>query len=162
MSMLFISRSIGTLQLPNRLVRSATAERMADDNGRPRPELQALYQRLVRGGVGLIITGHMYVHPSGRAHREMTGIYADALVPALAELAHAAHAALPLFWRARRGADQSRRDAVQPRLCAWHYGTVYDGIRAAQAASTRNDRARDSDDHRCLCPGSAPCPRSWL
>lgn len=93
MSMLFTSRSIGTLQLPNRLVRSATAERMADDNGRPRPELQALYQRLVRGGVGLIITGHMYVHPSGRAHREMTGIYADELVPALAELAQATHAA---------------------------------------------------------------------
>jgi 2,4-dienoyl-CoA reductase-like NADH-dependent reductase (Old Yellow Enzyme family) len=41
--------------------------------------------------VGLIITGHMYVHPSGKAHPEMTGIHSDELIPSLAELAHAVH-----------------------------------------------------------------------
>jgi 2,4-dienoyl-CoA reductase-like NADH-dependent reductase (Old Yellow Enzyme family) len=39
----------------------------------------------------LIITGHLYVHPSGKAHPEMTGIYADGLVPGLAELTEAVH-----------------------------------------------------------------------
>jgi hypothetical protein len=63
MDMLFTPGRIGTLTLPNRLVRSATAERMADADGRPRPQLSALYEELARGGVGLIITGHMYVHP---------------------------------------------------------------------------------------------------
>ena len=92
MSILFSSGKIGRLELPNRLVRSATAERMADDNGRPRPQLKKLYEELARGGVGLIITGHMYVHPSGKAHEEMTGIYSDDLVPDLAELAQAVHA----------------------------------------------------------------------
>jgi 2,4-dienoyl-CoA reductase-like NADH-dependent reductase (Old Yellow Enzyme family) len=52
-----------------------------------------MYETLARGGVGLIITGHMYVHPSGRAHREMTGIYCDELIPALAELTQAVHRA---------------------------------------------------------------------
>ncbi len=89
--MLFTAGHIGTLTLPNRLVRSATAERMADVDGRPRPRLKALYQQLARGGVGLIITGHMYVHPSGKAHPEMTGIYSDELIPSLAELADAVH-----------------------------------------------------------------------
>jgi 2,4-dienoyl-CoA reductase-like NADH-dependent reductase (Old Yellow Enzyme family) len=89
--MLFTPGNIGTLALPNRLIRSATAERLADADGRPRPQLKALYQGLARGGVGLIITGHMYVHPSGKAHPEMTGIHSDELVPSLAELAGAVH-----------------------------------------------------------------------
>lgn len=91
MDTLFSPTNIGSLALPNRLVRSATAERMADASGRPRPQLKQLYQELARGGVGLIITGHMYVHPSGRAHPEMTGIYSDELIPSLAELANAVH-----------------------------------------------------------------------
>lgn len=91
MSLLFTPGRIGNLELPNRLVRSATAEHMADSDGRPQPELKRLYQELAAGGVGLIITGHMYIHPSGRAHTEMTGIYSDELTPSLAELADAVH-----------------------------------------------------------------------
>jgi 2,4-dienoyl-CoA reductase-like NADH-dependent reductase (Old Yellow Enzyme family) len=90
-STLFTPGRIGALALPNRLVRSATAERMADADGRPKPRLAQIYQELARGGVGLIITGHMYVHPSGKAHPEMTGIHSDELIPSLAELADAAH-----------------------------------------------------------------------
>ncbi len=36
MSWLFTPGAIGALTLPNRLVRSATAERLADAQGRPR------------------------------------------------------------------------------------------------------------------------------
>ncbi len=91
MSNLFTPAQIGTLSLPNRLVRSATAERMSDAEGRPLPQLTAMYRELVQGGVGLIITGHMYVHPSGKAHPEMIGVYSDDLIPGLAELAEAVH-----------------------------------------------------------------------
>jgi 2,4-dienoyl-CoA reductase-like NADH-dependent reductase (Old Yellow Enzyme family) len=90
-TMLFTPAKVGTLALPNRLVRSATAECMADADGRPRPRLKEFYRELASGGVGLIITGHMYVHPSGKAHRGMTGVYADELIPDLAELADAIH-----------------------------------------------------------------------
>jgi 2,4-dienoyl-CoA reductase-like NADH-dependent reductase (Old Yellow Enzyme family) len=89
--MLFTPGKIGSLTLPNRLVRSATAERMADGDGRPRPALERMYRDLAQGGVGLIITGHMYVHPSGKAHPEMAGIYSDELIPGLASLAGAVH-----------------------------------------------------------------------
>jgi len=91
MNKLFTSADIGPLTLPNRLVRSATAERMADADGGPRPQLEQLYRELAQGGVGLIITGHMYVHPAGKAHPEMTGIYSDDLTARLAGLADAIH-----------------------------------------------------------------------
>jgi 2,4-dienoyl-CoA reductase-like NADH-dependent reductase (Old Yellow Enzyme family) len=91
MGLLFTPYHIGSLKTSNRLVRSATAERMADPLGRPLPPLTELYEELVRGGVGLIITGHMYVDPSGKAHDEMTGIYSDDLIPDLAKLAQAVH-----------------------------------------------------------------------
>ncbi|MFW6135322.1 MAG: NADH:flavin oxidoreductase [Chloroflexota bacterium] len=89
--MLFETGTIGSLALPNRLIRSATAERMAHPDGRPRPPMMALYRELTLGGVGLIITGHMYVHASGKAHPEMTGIHDDQLIPHLAELTAAVH-----------------------------------------------------------------------
>ena len=91
MSILFSPFKLGSLDLPNRLVRSATAERMSDVDGRPLPPLKDLYAELARGGVGLIITGHMYVHPSGKAHEEMTGVYSDDLLPDLADLVDAVH-----------------------------------------------------------------------
>ena len=92
MSLIFTPAKIGTLKLPNRLIRSATAECMADENGRPRPELAEMYHTLTAGGIGLIITGHMYVHPSGKCHPEMTGIYSDRLIPELKKLTQGVHA----------------------------------------------------------------------
>ncbi len=91
MSILYTPAKIGNLELQNRLVRSATAECMADDDGNPKPELESLYRQLAKGGVGLIITGHMYVHPSGQAHKGMTGIFNDDQIPGLRKLADAIH-----------------------------------------------------------------------
>ena len=91
MSLLFAPGTLGTLTLPNRLVRSATAERLASPDGHPKPRLKALYQELARGGVGLVVTGHMYVHSAGRCRSEMTGIHSDELIPSLRELTEAVH-----------------------------------------------------------------------
>lgn len=91
-SLLFTPGNIGSLELPNRLVRSATAEWMADDHtGCPLPKQTSLYRRLVRGGVGLIITGHMYVHSSGKAHANMTGIDDDCIIPYMVEVVRVVH-----------------------------------------------------------------------
>jgi 2,4-dienoyl-CoA reductase-like NADH-dependent reductase (Old Yellow Enzyme family) len=92
MTQLFTPHSVGSLTLPNRLVRSATAERMADEAGRPLPKMIALYRQLAEGGVGLVVSGHMYVHPTGKAHPEMTGIDTDELIPYLCALTDAVHA----------------------------------------------------------------------
>lgn len=90
---LFSPTEIGSLQLKNRLVRSATAERLATEPvGRATPALAALYRDLARGGVGLIISGHAYVDPDGKAHPEMLSAHCDQMIPGLRSLADAAHA----------------------------------------------------------------------
>jgi len=89
---LFDKTQLGPMVLRNRLVRSATAEMMADEAGRPLPSLASLYRDLARGGVGLLITGHMYIHPSGKGHPGMMGIYSDECIPGLRKLTEAAHA----------------------------------------------------------------------
>ncbi|MBI9045298.1 MAG: NADH:flavin oxidoreductase [Anaerolineaceae bacterium] len=91
MSSLFNEGKIGSLTLKNRLVRSATAEYLADEAGGATPRLKAVWQALAEGGVGLIISGHMYVHSGGKSSIGMTGIYADELIPGLAELVEAVH-----------------------------------------------------------------------
>lgn len=90
MSKLFESLSIGTLEVRNRFVRSATAEHLADEDGCPLPELKEMYVALAQGGVGLIITGHAYVHPGGRCHAGMSGIYDDSLIDVWSEITSAA------------------------------------------------------------------------
>ena len=64
---LFEPATLGTCQLKNRLIRSATFEGMADSQGRPLPEYRYLYKELASGGVGGIITGFAYVSPEGKA-----------------------------------------------------------------------------------------------
>ncbi len=77
---------IGPLTLPNRFVRSATWEGMCDGSGNPTPRLADLYRDLVRGGLGLIITGYAVVHPKGRQMPGSMGAYSDRQIPALTEL----------------------------------------------------------------------------
>ncbi len=91
MSILFQSQRIGKLEIRNRFVRSATAEKAADEEGRPTEALARIYSDLARGGVGLIITGHAYVRTDGKSHPAMTGIYSDELIPSLRILAQAVH-----------------------------------------------------------------------
>jgi 2,4-dienoyl-CoA reductase-like NADH-dependent reductase (Old Yellow Enzyme family) len=91
MSILFQPESIGTLELPNRLIRSATAEHMSDLEGKPEQPLADLYAELARGGIGLIITGHAFVHEGGRCHTHMSGTHRDDLIPTLEMLTRAVH-----------------------------------------------------------------------
>ena len=93
MSKLYQAASIGTLELPNRFVRSATAEGLADEEGKPLLELNEMYRDLAKGGVGLVITGHAYVHPSGRTSVRMSGMHNDALIADWSEVTRAVHEA---------------------------------------------------------------------
>ena len=89
---LFSPIQIGSLELDNRLVRSVTAERLATEPiGRATPALAALLAGLARGGVGLIISGHAYVSPKGKAHPEMLSAHCDEMIPGLKTLASAVH-----------------------------------------------------------------------
>ncbi|MFQ5867719.1 MAG: NADH:flavin oxidoreductase, partial [bacterium] len=91
MEILFKPIRIDSMVLKNRFVRTATAERMASQDGRLTQGMVNLYTRLARGGVGLIITGHAYIHLLGKADRRMTGIHKDGLIPALKKLVNGVH-----------------------------------------------------------------------
>ncbi|MFB0526138.1 MAG: NADH:flavin oxidoreductase [bacterium] len=91
MDALFEPIKINRMVLKNRFVRTATAERMSPPNGEFTREMVNLYTRLAQGGAGLIITGHAYVHPLGKADRRMTGIHEDGLIPGLKKLVDAVH-----------------------------------------------------------------------
>ncbi|MBK7400289.1 MAG: NADH:flavin oxidoreductase/NADH oxidase family protein [Myxococcales bacterium] len=56
----------GGLSLPNRLAKSAMSEVLGDADGGPTDRLVRLYERLGRGGAGLLITGHVIVAREGR------------------------------------------------------------------------------------------------
>ena len=91
MTSLFDPGRIGRLALKNRLVRSATATGMCAPDGSPTDDVIALYCRLAEGGVGLIITGHCYVAPNGKANPGMKGLWQDDLIPSLRRLTDAVH-----------------------------------------------------------------------
>ena len=91
MSKLFESININGMILSNRFVRSATWAGMATDDGRCTDRLIELMTQLADGGVGLIITGHAYVHRRGQAGPWQLGIYDDILIPGLAQMTEAVH-----------------------------------------------------------------------
>ena len=77
MSCLFESITIGPATVKNRFVRSATGEWMSRKDGKIQDRLIPMYEGLSAGGVGLIITGHMYVHKDWPCHPRQTGIWSD-------------------------------------------------------------------------------------
>ena len=93
MSAFFSPFTINGLTMPNRSVRSAIWEGMATDEGHVTPRLVNTMGLLARNRVGLIITGHAYVHPAGQAGPWQTGAYSDDLLDGLRQMTDAVHAA---------------------------------------------------------------------
>ncbi|MEW5723912.1 MAG: NADH:flavin oxidoreductase, partial [Thermodesulfobacteriota bacterium] len=85
----FEPTEILSLRLPNRFVRSATWEGLADQEGRVTDGLIRMLSALASGGLGLIITGFAFVSAGGRALPHQTGVHRDDLAPDLARLAGA-------------------------------------------------------------------------
>lgn len=113
MTMLFAPKKIGNIKLPNRFVHSATYEGMAKETGEVSDELIKRYKRLAKGGVGLIITGHMFVHSSGKAEKNQTGIHTDEMIPGLKELTNAVHLEDgKIFFQLNHAGRQTTRDLI--------------------------------------------------
>ena len=90
-SILFTPYRIGNLEITNRFVHSATYEGLADKSGKVSEKLINRYEKLGSGEIGLIIPGHMFVHPHGRAQKRQTGISSNEMIPGLTRLAEAVH-----------------------------------------------------------------------
>ncbi len=91
MSILFTPIRIGSVTVPNRFVRSATHDFMADDEGFVTEAHVELYSRLAEGEVGLIITGHAHVQPSGKASPRQMAVFDDRFVEGLTRIPAAVH-----------------------------------------------------------------------
>jgi 2,4-dienoyl-CoA reductase-like NADH-dependent reductase (Old Yellow Enzyme family) len=88
---LFEPFSLCGLTLKNRIVRSATYEKLADPDGFVTGELIDRYASLADGGAGLLITGNTIVHPSGRSVPQAMAIHNDDYIAGLKRLADAVH-----------------------------------------------------------------------
>lgn len=91
LSVLFTPVTVGGATIANRFVRSATHDFLAGEDGTVSPAQVALYRTLAEGEVGLIISGHAFVHPSGKAGPRQIAAHDDRFLPGLASLAEAAH-----------------------------------------------------------------------
>ncbi|MFQ5722333.1 MAG: NADH:flavin oxidoreductase [Candidatus Aminicenantales bacterium] len=112
-SILFSPTKIGGLVIPNRFVRSATHDFMAEDDGSITDRQVDLFKNLAQGEAGLIITGHAYVHPSGKASPFQIGAYKDELVEGLQKLTEAVHRyPSRIFLQLSHAGRQTK-----PRLC---------------------------------------------
>lgn len=91
MSVLFEPYHIGSMELRNRFMRSATTSYWSDERSIVKPEIIRLYRELAKGGVGLIVKGHLHISDRGKAHIGMAGISHDYHVPKLKELTDGVH-----------------------------------------------------------------------
>jgi 2,4-dienoyl-CoA reductase-like NADH-dependent reductase (Old Yellow Enzyme family) len=89
MKTLFSEGKIGPVSIKNRITHSATYESMASDDGSVTQRLIGRVERLARGGVGLIIPGHMFIEPVGRAMTRQTSAHSDEMITGLTRLADA-------------------------------------------------------------------------
>jgi 2,4-dienoyl-CoA reductase-like NADH-dependent reductase (Old Yellow Enzyme family) len=92
MAYLFEATAIGSLDLKNRSVRSATWSGVADKKGYVTERAVEFYGNLAAGGMGLIITGFQYVLPNGIAMIYQMGNYTDDQIEGLSRMAAAIHA----------------------------------------------------------------------
>jgi 2,4-dienoyl-CoA reductase-like NADH-dependent reductase (Old Yellow Enzyme family) len=93
MSKLFETTKIKSLTLPNRFVRSATYEGMANPDGSPSPLLIETMVKLAKGGVGLIITGLASPQKEGRGYPGQLEVHSDDMLPGLLKMTSAVHEA---------------------------------------------------------------------
>jgi 2,4-dienoyl-CoA reductase-like NADH-dependent reductase (Old Yellow Enzyme family) len=91
MADIFIPWQMNELTIPNRIVRSATWEGLAEPDGTPTQETALLTAGLAEGGVGLIITGFAYVSANGKTLAGQTGVHIDAMVGPLTRISDAVH-----------------------------------------------------------------------
>ena len=91
MRRLFEKCEIHEKDFQNRFVRSATFEGLADDEGYPTPGLTDLIKSLVRGGVGLVITGHTFVQKVGRATPFQLSLDRDECISPLKKMTDSVH-----------------------------------------------------------------------
>ncbi len=88
----FDSFTIAGVEMRNRFMRSATWDASATDDGLVTDNSVRIFERLAKGGLGLIMTGYAYVSDVGKAAIGQYGIAEDRHIAGLRRLVEVAHA----------------------------------------------------------------------
>ncbi len=90
--MLFEKTTISGFSINNRIIRSATHDGAADENGAPSNELIRKYELMAKNDVGCIITGYAGVSKNGCSpYPRMLKIFDDGVIDKYKELTDAVH-----------------------------------------------------------------------
>ncbi|MBS0555247.1 MAG: NADH:flavin oxidoreductase, partial [Proteobacteria bacterium] len=90
-ALLFAPIRIGSLELPARLFKTATAETRASADGFVTDELVEFYRLIAMGGTPLIITGNIYVSQQGKSAPRQVGADDDDKIVGLARIPEVVH-----------------------------------------------------------------------
>lgn len=82
---------IGPLELPGRVFKSATTETLVEEDGTISDGYLRFYEPIAWAGTPMIITGNMWVGPSGKATSRSPGIEHDGRIPGLRRLTEMVH-----------------------------------------------------------------------
>ena len=127
------------MKLKNRFVRSATHEAMAELDGTVKDQLLDYMAELVRGEVGLVITGHAHVTREGQAGARQMGVYSDAMIDGLKRVSSVVHenggiVAIQLAHAGNRGKGKNEFPALGPS------DLIIEGTKIASAMTVEDIR----------------------
>ncbi|KKN19716.1 hypothetical protein LCGC14_0942930 [marine sediment metagenome] len=88
---LFTPQKIGNVEIPNRIVRSATFEHRAEKYGYVGQQILDFYDELARGGTGLITTGFVGIDPGATGSPYQLRLDNDTYVPGHTKLVNLIH-----------------------------------------------------------------------
>ena len=89
--MIFDPITVCNLNLQNHFVKSATHEFMAEEDGKPTPQIGDIYEELAKNDVGLIITGFSYVLPGGQYYLPARVIDDDRFIESYMKITEIVH-----------------------------------------------------------------------
>lgn len=91
MKSIFDPTRFGNIDAKNRIIRSATAESYAEGADRLTGANMLTYEELIKGEVGVIITGMFGVEKNSGAHHRMPNIFDAGFVPEFRKIVNMAH-----------------------------------------------------------------------
>ncbi len=110
---LFSPLFIGPLRLANRIVMAPMGTGYADENHCATEQTAAYLAERARGGVGLVITEHTAVAPSGLTSPAMLALYTDQQAEAFARVVTAVHeAGAPIAAQLQHGGRQANPSVI--------------------------------------------------
>lgn len=127
------------LSARNRTVMSAMTRGFADSDHRATPDILAYYRRRAEGGVGLILTEGVVIHPEGDGYKDVPRIATDAQAESwrpVVEAVHQAGAKIACqLWHCGRISHSDFTDGLTP---------VSSTVRAAEGINRQNDKPYDA------------------